>query len=109
LHSSPITEKGLIHLAALVNLNHLDLAESRVSDAGLACLANLPLETLKLAYPKINDAGLPHLHPLKTLRRHDLTRVPISKKGLAALQAALLDCDMTWWPPTSSAKKKKRQ
>jgi len=94
LHSSPITEKGLAHLTALVNLNHLDLAESRVTDAGLAYLADLPLETLNLAHTKITDAGLPHLYPLKTLRRLDLTSVPISEEALAALQAALPDCDV---------------
>jgi hypothetical protein len=99
LHSSPITDKGLVHLAPLVKLTSLDLAESRLTDAGLAHLTHLPLETLNLAFTKITDAGLPHLYVMKTLRDLNLTCVKVSKRGLAALRAALPDCHVRWCRP----------
>jgi hypothetical protein len=54
-----ITDAGLKELAALKNLQWLDLSDTQVTDAGLKELAALKnLQTLNLGYTRITDAGL---------------------------------------------------
>jgi mono/diheme cytochrome c family protein len=59
LSGLPIEDGDLVHLAALVQLEHLRLDGSRVSSAGLEHLAALPrLQRLNLCSTQVDDSGL---------------------------------------------------
>ncbi|MFN8669892.1 MAG: hypothetical protein U0164_22105 [Gemmatimonadaceae bacterium] len=57
--SSGVTDAGVLALAALPALRHLDLGGTSVTDAGLAALRSMrSLESLSLAGTRVTDAGL---------------------------------------------------
>jgi hypothetical protein len=71
------------HVAQLDRLDHLDLSESSISDAGLHYLRDLSsLESLYLARTGITDAELVHLEPLRRLEILSLDRTAVTNKGL---------------------------
>jgi serine/threonine protein kinase/Leucine-rich repeat (LRR) protein len=87
LSDRPIGDADLVHLEALPELQTLDLASTRVSDAGLARLQGLKqLRKLVLRQTAIGDAGLAHLSGLSNLRELDLNGARVSDAGLAHLQ-----------------------
>eukprot|EP00808_Paulinella_micropora_P001056 g21783.t1 len=85
-----ITDAGLAHLAALP-LHHLDIDRcKKITDVGLAHLTALPLQYLGLAEcTRITDAGLAHLAALP-LQRLNLAFCNITSAGLAYLTALSL-------------------
>ncbi|WP_300597707.1 c-type cytochrome domain-containing protein [Niabella sp.] len=65
----------------------LKLAESNITDEGLAAVAKLiHLTRLQLANTKITDAGLVHLKALEQLQVLNLVGTKVTEKGLAALK-----------------------
>lgn len=71
-----ITDKGVAHMSALQNLQHLSLAQnSRISDTSLMVLSNLAALTfLNLSQSKLTGNGIQHLQSLQVttgpLSRH---------------------------------------
>ncbi len=73
--SENITDEGVRHLAALPHLRSLDVARSRVTDAGLAHLRDVKtLESLWLPSEGISDTGLEYLSQLPRLRSLSVSR-----------------------------------
>lgn len=73
--SENITNEGIRYLAALPHLRNLDVARSRVTDAGLAHLRDVKtLETLWLPSEGISDTGLEYLSQLPRLRSLNVSR-----------------------------------
>src|SRR5262249_45395138 len=79
----------------VVGLKRLYLNHSRVTDAGLEQLKELPdLWELSLSHTSITDAGLLHLHSMKSLRGMSLQSTRITQEGLKKLRAALPTCNI---------------
>jgi len=88
LADSRITDAGLADLPALPKLESLDLSGTAVSDSGLACLARFPaLGQLNLSDTAIGDAGLAPIAGLADLADLDLTETRVSDAGLGQLAA----------------------
>jgi internalin A len=84
-----ITDTGLKELAVLENLKWLNLDFTQVTDAGLKELAALKnLQTLNLAVTRVTDAGLKELAGLKNLQWIDLFRTQLTDTGIAELKKA---------------------
>ena len=83
--SANITDNGLKHLAGLKHLTHLRLTDCRISDAGVAHLAGLPLVDLDLSRTNISDAGIPTLAKIPSLTRLGLYSTRLTDQGLAKL------------------------
>ena len=93
LASSRVTDAGLKELAGLKNLTTIELDFTLVTDAGLKELAGLKsLTTLELGYTKVTDAGLKELAGLKNLTTLKLSSTPVTGVGLKELQKALPKC-----------------
>lgn len=69
-----VTDETLDYLAGMTLLRELDVNDTKISDAGLAKLSQLPsLQTLRLKGTAITDGGFrEHLLPLDRLRELDL-------------------------------------
>jgi internalin A len=106
-----VTDAGLKHLAPLTHLHRLDLSGNRaITDAGMKELADLEnLQTLWLYVTNIGDAGLKELRGLKKLRELRVYSTKVTEVGVAELQRALPDCEITWrtqrTPPQKSLNK----
>ena len=84
--------------AGLTSLTDLSLAGTRVTDGGLASLAELPrLRWLNLwGCTDVSDAGLPSLAALRNLRSLTLWGCTgVTDKGAAALGRELPRCEVT--------------
>jgi len=69
------------------------LADTQVSDAGLAHLKGLTaLEVLHLFGTQVSDAGLEHLKGLTALKQLTLHGTQVSDAGIEELEAALPNC-----------------
>jgi internalin A len=80
------TDKELVHVGRLGQMDTLSLPGARISDTGLANLAGLQrLETLNLWGNKITDAGLVHLKTLHKLRWLCLDQTDVTDSGLREL------------------------
>lgn len=79
-----ITDAGLSHLNRLSRLRELSLLKAKVTGSGLAHLKGLThLEKLSLYNCPIMDASLAHLKEIPTLRTLNLNQSPVSDAGLA--------------------------
>jgi hypothetical protein len=65
-----VDEKGIQKLAALTNLQDLNLTNTKVGDAALKIIGEslLQLQKFYAANSQIKDDGLAHLAPLKNLQ-----------------------------------------
>ncbi|NCO56879.1 MAG: hypothetical protein COW73_05250 [Nitrospirae bacterium CG18_big_fil_WC_8_21_14_2_50_70_55] len=88
LYASPVTDATLASFAAgLPELRFLSLADTRVTDAGLAHVARLTgLHELHLDNTPISDAGVAQLAPLTDLRILDLKGTRVTDSGLAIVR-----------------------
>jgi hypothetical protein len=60
--SKDLTDEGLLHLARLPRLRHLNLAGTGITDRGLEVLRRLPaLEAIVLSGTRVTDAGVSNL------------------------------------------------
>ncbi len=90
LANTKVTNAGLEHVAKLKKLEKLHLERTSIGDDGLAHLKGLEnLAYLNLYGTQVTDAGLEHLTPLKNLRRLYLWQTKVTPDGAASLQAAL--------------------
>jgi hypothetical protein len=103
--SREVTDDGIRHLAGLP-LEHLDLSETAVTDAGLEVLRHLPrLKTLVLASSRVTDEGLAalaHCHELEQLRLwvphggDAALRALAGKRNVKHLELAVSDAALPW-------------
>ena len=95
LARSPITDRGLAHIAALDQLRRLSLAATRITDNGLQHLRGMRnLEVLDLDGTTISDAGLIHLTNHTRLRVVTAKDTKVTAAGADALKEALPACDV---------------
>lgn len=87
LSGSPaITDEGVLQLAGLARLEHLDLSGTAVTDRALAALAQLPaLSTLLLRGTRVSDAGMSALAPCGALERVELQWTATGDGAIRAL------------------------
>ena len=79
-------------------LTYLRLAETAVSDQGLAEIAKIvSLEELDLELLRISDKGLLSLRGLKNLKKLNIAMVGVSDDAVAALQSAIRGLDVRRW------------
>ena len=84
LAETGITDAGLAHLSRLTDLEELHLDNTSITDQGLDALAALPsLRVLDLKDTAVTDAGLARVKDFATLRGLYLTRTRITDAGLA--------------------------
>jgi len=90
LARSKVTDAGLAKVVAMKNLQELHLENTATSDAGLAHLKGLAsLEYLNLYNTKVTDAGIAKLAGLGKLKALYLWQSGVTKAGVAALKAKL--------------------
>lgn len=122
LRGTNVDEEGLQHLAALKQLNFLDLGNAKgitdraaelaarchglttlfldgtlVTDNGLRFLATLPNVTqLYLDRTAVSDSGLECLRHVKSLTALWLRDTPVTEAGVERLKEALPQCSIVW-------------
>ena len=95
LARSPITDRGLAHLATLDQLRRLSLAGTRITDSGLQHLSRMRgLEVLDLDGTTISDAGLVHLTNNTQLQVVTAKGTKVTAAGADALEEALPACQV---------------
>lgn len=109
LANTKVTDAGLAPLAGLTNLRRLHLEKTGVGDEGLKHLKDLKgLEYLNLYGTKVTDAGLEHLKGLTNLRKLYLWQSQVTEAGAAKLKESLpqVTLDLGWKEPVKDAEKK---
>jgi len=94
LAGTKITDAGAAQLMAMPNLTRLHLERTAITDAGLAgvvCLANL--EYLDLYGTGVTDAGLERLEKLPKLKQIFLWQTKVTSNAVAAFVEARTDKD----------------
>ncbi len=90
LARTKITDAGLQALAKMPNLAHLELEKTAIGDAGLAFVKTLPkLEVLNLYGTSVTDKGVEMLAGMKTLRRLYLFHTAVTDAEEKRLHKAL--------------------
>ncbi|MGH9783947.1 MAG: hypothetical protein ACRD88_07145, partial [Terriglobia bacterium] len=89
--SRELTDDGLLHLARMPQLRHLNLSEypgGKLTDRGLQALRSLPnLRTFEMTWQAgISDAGIANLRFCHQLERVDLMGSPTGDGAIEALQ-----------------------
>lgn len=89
--SRELTDDGLLHLARMPQLQHLDLSEypgGKLTDRGLEVLRHLPnLRTFEMTWQGgITDAGVANLRFCRRLERVNLMGSPTGDGAIEALQ-----------------------
>ncbi len=103
LWGTHVTDAGLESLKDLTGLKMLNLGATKVTDAGLAKVQDVKgLQTLELCRTHVTDAGLVHLKELKALQTLNLSETPVTGAGLASLKllTGLRDLDLQAAPVT---------
>lgn len=84
--SKRLTDAGVLHLARLPRLRHLDLGGTAITDTGMEALRALPeLETVSLAWTRVSDAGVAQLSGCEQLKHVDLQGTGTGDGALLAL------------------------
>jgi hypothetical protein len=90
LARTKVTDAGLAKVAAMKNLQELHLENTGIGDAGLDHLKGLAsLEYLNLYNTKVTDSGISKLSGLGKLKAIYLWQSGVTKAGVAALKAKL--------------------
>jgi mono/diheme cytochrome c family protein len=90
LANSKVTDAGLAQLGGLTNLRKLHLEKTGITDAGLAHLKGLAnLEYLNLYGTQVTDAGLANLEGLKNLRSLYVWQSKVTDGGVDKLKKAI--------------------
>lgn len=89
LSDTMVSDEGLSHLGEIAyreSLKELRLDNTRVTDAGLECLRELPrLRTLTLSHTKITDKAFNEIARLDDLFWLDVSNTRVSSKGIRHL------------------------
>jgi hypothetical protein len=80
-----ITDSGVSHLRGLSSLKSLQLLGVRLSDEGLAAIADLDLEELFVESDRITSNGLEHVARFRNLRALGVYETAIDDRGIALL------------------------
>jgi len=106
LARTKVTDAGLAKVAAMKNLTELHLENTAISDAGLDHLKGLAgLEYINLYNTKVTDAGLPKLAGLAKLKSVYLWQSGVTKAGVAQLKAKLPNAQINnGWTAEDDAK-----
>lgn len=81
-----IDDEGMVHIQALADLRHLDVACGDITDSGVRVLSDLTsLTNLNLDRTQVTDAGLRHLKALHNLEQLSLRGTQITDAGLVHL------------------------
>lgn len=106
LARTKVTDAGLAKVAAMKNLTELHLENTAISDAGLDHVKGLAaLEYINLYNTKVTDAGLPKLAGLAKLKSVYLWQSGVTKAGVAQLQAKLPNAQINnGWTAENDAK-----
>jgi hypothetical protein len=106
LARTKVTDAGLKAVAAMKNLTELHLENTGITDAGLDHLTGLAaLEYLNLYNTKVTDAGLSKLAGLGKLKAVYLWQTGVTKAGVAQLKAKLPNAHFnTGWTAEDDAK-----
>lgn len=95
LANTQVTDAGLAYLQGLTGLQALWLNNTHVTDAGLAHLQGLSrLQFLELAETEVTDTGLARLEGLTNLQVLALDNTHVTDAGLARLRKALPNCQI---------------
>jgi len=85
LAATPVSNKGLAHVAACKRLKRLSLWRTRITDLGMDYLRNLEdLELLDIQETKVTEAALAHLKHLPRLKKLKQT-IELSDEGIELL------------------------
>jgi hypothetical protein len=106
LRGTKVTDAGLAPVAELRALNHLDLAETGITDTGLPLVRDLQsLHYLYLNQTGVTDAGLDTLAAVKSLKHLEVRKTRVTAAGVAKLRAAvpglIVSQDTRWYSYTS--------
>jgi uncharacterized membrane protein/YHS domain-containing protein len=92
LAGTRVTDAGLAHLAGMTNLTRLHLERTGIGDAGLGQLTGLAgLSYLNLYGTAVTDAGLAQLQPLRQLRQLYLWQTRVTPEGARLFGEAVAD------------------
>ncbi len=92
LANTKVTDAGLAQIAGLKNLTALHLEKTELGDGALAHLKGMPhLEYLNAYATKVTDAGLDHLADSKSLKKVYLWQSQVSQAGADKLAANVPD------------------
>ncbi len=86
LSDKPIGDEQITMLKDIKDIVWLNLANTKITDAGLKHIANLPLTKLHLEKTGIGDEGLKHLKTLKDLQYLNVYSTKVSDAGLEHLK-----------------------
>jgi hypothetical protein len=106
LARSKVTDAGLAALATMKNLKEIHLEGTGVGDSGLDHLKSLTsLEYLNLYNTKVTDAGVQKLEGLTKLKSLYLWQTGVTKAGVAKLKSKLANAHInTGWSAEDDAK-----
>ena len=94
LGGTKIDDDGIANLKG-ATCECLGLENTKLTDAGLAYLKDLPrLNRILLNGTQVSDKGLVHLEQIKRLTLISLLGTKVTKKGVENLKKALPDCDI---------------
>lgn len=92
LAGTRVTDAGLACVAAMPHLTRLHLERTGVTDAGLKCLACLPkLTYLNLVATKVTDAGFASLRQMASLRQLYVWETSMTTEAINAFAASRED------------------
>ena len=95
LRGTKVTDAGMATLAQCVSLTRLHLEKTAVGDAGVAQLKPLTqLEYLNLYGTPLTDAGLASLAEMTSLKKLYLWQTQVTAEGVARLREALPECEI---------------
>jgi hypothetical protein len=95
---SRVTDAGLAYVKDIPMLEELNLGDTRVSDAGLAHLSGHPgLVELDLCGTDITDAGLRHLRTVRNLNSLRVGNTKISKDAIRKLRSQIPALEVEVW------------
>jgi Leucine-rich repeat (LRR) protein len=88
-----VTDKGMVQLKNLTQLQRLAILGSGITDEGVAPLAELTnLKSIDLTANNLTDASLQHFRGLKNLEQLYVHNTQITAAGIAELKQALPNC-----------------
>ncbi|MFM7180379.1 MAG: c-type cytochrome domain-containing protein [Verrucomicrobiales bacterium] len=95
LSRTSVTDAGLQPLAAATGLKKLRLDNTKVGNAGIALLANLPaVESLNLFGSAVDDQAIESLVKMRGLKKLYIGNTKFTKPGLDKLRADLPGCEV---------------
>jgi Leucine-rich repeat (LRR) protein len=93
----PFDDRVLDHVKGLTKLKALGLGDNRITDVGLAKIANLTgLESLDLDGTLVTDHGLDSLRGMTKLKHLRLENTAVTREGIAELQRALPNTEISF-------------